>query len=187
MPAWKNGNLTVYHGTDNLQITGITRPLIPSQLPKSVPFKPNLAACRPFTDFGKGFYTTTSLHQAKQWANARVRRILAPHTGPQFAVVLGFEVDRDQLAALNALVFVRDTQDYWDFVQDCRLGFPPHQRSGVKQYYDVVYGPVALWPSQLLIQNCDQISFHMQAPSTPSTYLLKPEVVACATAPGGLF
>ena len=184
MPAWKNGKLTVYHGTDDLQVFGIpTLPLTPSQLPKTVPFIPNLALCRPFTDFGKGFYVTTSLHQAKQWANARVRRILAP--GPvQFAVVLRFQIDRDQLAAAESLVFVRDTQDYWDFVHYCRLGFPPHRRSSANKEYEVVYGPVALWPSQLLIQNCDQISFHMTA---LSTYLLNPQVVACATAPGGLF
>ncbi len=29
--------------------------------------------------------------------------------------------------------------------------------------YDVVYGPVALWPQTLAIKDCDQISFHTPA------------------------
>jgi hypothetical protein len=111
------------------------------------------------TDFGRGFYTTTRLHQAKQWANSRVRRILAPNGPTPQAIVLSFTLDRNRLAKLDTLVFVRPTRDYWRLVNDCRNGFPPHQR-GQPDEYDIVYGPVSLAPQQLLIQDCDQISFH---------------------------
>jgi len=123
----------------------------------------NLARCRPFTDFGQGFYCTTSLHQAQQWANARVLRTLAP-TGPTpTAVVLAFQLNRYWLASLETLAFVRPIKDFWDLVQDCRNGFPPHQRSTPYNVcYDVVFGPVTLWPQRLVIQDCDQISFHTQ-------------------------
>jgi hypothetical protein len=69
-------------------------------------FVVNLSLCRPLTDFGQGFYTTTSLHQAREWANARVRRVLAP-TQQHTAVVIQFSLDRDWLARLDALAFAR--------------------------------------------------------------------------------
>jgi hypothetical protein len=76
--------------------------------------------------------------------------------------VLSFEIDRDLLAVLDTLAFVRPINDFWDLVQDCRGMFPPHQRRGQQASYDVVYGPVTLWPQRLVIQDCDQISFHTQ-------------------------
>jgi Protein of unknown function (DUF3990) len=153
MPLWQNKDLVVYHGTDDLSVHA-------SHLAAgaSLAMTVNLALCRPFTDFGQGFYVTTSLHQAKQWANSRALRRLAP-TGPvPNAIVISFRLSRDWLASLEALVFVRPTKDFWDLVEDCRNGFPPHQRSSGA--YDVVYGPVTIWPQRLIIQDCDQISFH---------------------------
>lgn len=77
------------------------------------------------------------------------------------AIVLRFQFDRDWLAQLDALAFVRDNQEYWDLVTDCRHGFPPHQRHPPSPLpYDVVYGLVSLWPQTLVIGDCDQISFH---------------------------
>jgi uncharacterized protein DUF3990 len=151
VPRWLNQDLYVYHGTDSHSVgassvaTGGT-----------LPFAVKLALCRPNTDFGQGFYVTTHLHQAEQWANQRVTSL--PSTS-LFAVVFRFQVDRDWLASLDALSFVRPTNDFWDLVVDCRLGFPPHQRT-FPPSYDVVYGPVSLWPQILTIQDCDQISFH---------------------------
>jgi hypothetical protein len=74
--------------------------------------------------------------------------------------VLGFDLDRDWLATLETLGFVRETRDIWDLVDTCRHGFAPHQRVYPHGPYDVVFGPVTLWPSILLIKDCDQISFH---------------------------
>ena len=180
MPAWNNKDLVVYHGTDDISLRAQGVPL-----GATLQFTVNLALCRPFTDFGQGFYTTTSLHQARQWANTRVLRSIAP-TGPApTAVVLSFQLSRDWLATLDALAFVRPTNDFWDLVQDCRNGFPPHQRlRSSSACYAVVYGPVTLWPQRLVIQDCDQVSFHSQAAVLG---LRNPAVSDRATGPGGLF
>ncbi|MGJ5026520.1 DUF3990 domain-containing protein [Bradyrhizobium sp. HKCCYLS2038] len=116
--------------------------------------------CRPFTDFGQGFYVTTNLHQAKQWANTRV--ISRPNPG-LVAIVMQFQLRRDWLASLESLSFIRPASDFWDLVADCRIGFPPHQRMSARRAYDMVSGPVTLWPQLLTIQDCDQISFHTTA------------------------
>jgi hypothetical protein len=155
VPQWTNPSLTVFHGTDNVSAGVGTQPA-----GSPLPFVVNLSLCKPFTDFGQGFYMTTRLHQARQWANMRVLR--AP-TGPTplFAVVIRFELDRDWLASLDALSFVRPIRDFWNLVTDCRMGFPPHQRHPPSPVpYDVVFGPVTLWPQTLVIADCDQVSLH---------------------------
>lgn len=154
MPQWFNPPLRAYHGTDTDALgvpygASLTRRTM-------IAFTPNLALCRPFTDFAQGFYLTTRLHQAREWANAKVLRTPAPTT----AVVLEFRLDRDQLAALEAICFVRETSDFWNFVHDCRGGFLSHGRTYPRGPYDLVYGPVTLWPQRLTISNCDQVSFH---------------------------
>ncbi len=166
MPRWKNQPLVVYHGTDSGSL-----PSGPWIVGSPVPFPVSLARCRTLVDFGQGFYTTTNQHQAEQWANTRVLR-LPPRTGLK-AIVLAFSVDRDVLAGLDGLAFVRPTTDFWDLVTDSRYGFSPHARmkSG-HPAFDVVYGPVTLWPQNLVLADCDQISFH-----TP------PAVAALSTLP----
>ena len=145
MPQWHNNPLQVFHGTDNLSAAALAATGV------------SLALCRPNTDFGQGFYVTTSLHQARQWANTRVLRI--PRA--LVATVVSFDLDRDWIASLDTLAFVRPIKDFWDLVTDCRYGFPPHQRSPPHpRPYDVVYGPVTIWPQRLVIADCDQISFH---------------------------
>jgi hypothetical protein len=145
----------VFHGTDNVSSGVTTQPA-----GTSLHFVANLALCKPFTDFGQGFYTTTRLHQAKQWANMRVLRAPVGPT-PLFAVVIRFQLDRDWLAGLETLSFVRPIRDFWNLVTDCRIGFAPHQRQPPRPVpYDVVFGPVTLWPQTLVIADCDQVSFH---------------------------
>lgn len=187
MPVWTNGDLTVFHGTDSAAIGLGSPPPGLASLPQPAAMTVDLSKCKRLTDFGQGFYTTTSLHQAKQWANARLRRVLAPGPTTQFAVVISFSINRDELGDLETLGFVRGTLDYWDFMQDCRAGFPPHQRASPRNAaYDVVYGPVSLWQQILLIQDCDQISFHTDR----AIQLLNangPTLVACASSAGGLF
>jgi uncharacterized protein DUF3990 len=158
MPTWLNKDLIVYHGTDDISVGAQSLPQ-GATLPMTI----NLTRCRPFTDFGQGFYVTASQHQAEQWANTRVLRIVAPTGPPPNAVVLSFTLGRDWLASLETLAFVRPIADFWDLVADCRTGFPPHQRlPPYNTCYDAVYGPVTLWPQRLVIQDCDQISFHTQ-------------------------
>lgn len=38
--------------------------------------KPSLEILNHRTDFGKGFYTTTDINQAKKWTNVKKKRIL---------------------------------------------------------------------------------------------------------------
>lgn len=97
--------------------------------------------------------------QARQWANARWLRNA---TARVRALVLRLDLDRDWLTGCEALSFPRPIQDSWDLVTDCRGGFPPHQRAPNGAPFEVVYGPVTIWPQRLVIQDCDQISFHTQ-------------------------
>jgi hypothetical protein len=170
VPLWLNKDLYVYHGTDTDSVGASS---IASGT--GLPFTVSLPLCRPYTDFGQGFYVTTYLHQAEQWANKRAALInaaLPAGTAPTVALVLQFRLSRDWLATLESLSFVLETPDFWALVDDCRSRFPPHQRTGRQMEYDVVYGPVTLWPQRLLIKDCDQISFH-----TPSTVTILPSPV----------
>jgi hypothetical protein len=139
---WSNGTITVYHGTDNLSANAI----------RASGLDPNRFNSK--TDFGKGFYVTTSLHQAQQWANQRCRP--TAHLNPE---VLEYQLLRDVIESLTHLAFIMDTIDYHEFVEYCRPGranHGPHPRSIP---YDVVYGPVRLWPQRIVLANCDQILF----------------------------
>jgi hypothetical protein len=149
--AWNNGPLVLYHGCDDASASNINGNGI------------NLTLCQPLTDFGRGFYTTTSLVQAKNWANARCRALLAKSGIRRTATVIRFDVDRNQLAALDFLGFVTENSnpDFWDLIRACRRNSPPAQHLRARNaYYDVVFGPVTLWPQTLVIKDCDQISFH---------------------------
>jgi hypothetical protein len=106
----------------------------------------------PRTDFGRGFYVTTSLHQARQWANQRCRP--ATHLNPE---VLEYHLLRDEIESLSHLTFVMDTTDYHEFVEYCRPGQANHGPPPRSIPYDVVYGPVRLWPQRIVLANCDQI------------------------------
>lgn len=157
--TWTNGPITVYHGTDSVSAGSIRAGI-------------NSAHFRPHTDFGAGFYVSTVLHQAQQWANQRARR-----TGNTRAEVLEFELDRNAVEPLRHLTFNLDGNDYWDFVAYCRSGAPNHGPRRV-QPYDIVYGPVSLWSQQLVLANCDQVllsdpgalgaDFHYRQAITPN-------------------
>jgi len=167
MAGWSNPPLTLYHGTHGAAV-GATPGL--SRGTRLSAFVPSLSFCRPKRDFGLGFYTTTKLHQAKEWASERTRRAPAGAV----AVVVGFDVSRDALAGLESLVHVTQSADFWGFVRHCRNGGTPlHGRSDLPGMYDVVYGPVTLWPQKLVIHDCDQVSFHTGSAlgSLPPAYL----------------
>lgn len=145
---WTNPPTRVYHGCDDQSADSITTTGI------------DLAYCRDRTDFGRGFYTTTILHQARNWANERCR-LKRKATPGIAATVLVFEPKRSTLAALHHMCFVTDHEnsDYWTFVAHCRNKRGFHDPHGHVNY-DVVYGPVTLWRQRLVIKDCDQVSFH---------------------------
>jgi hypothetical protein len=144
---WSNQDLVVYHGTVDTHAGAIQAgPIIVSR-------------GRPNTDFGPGFYTTTSKRQAHMWA----AQIAATRPGTLPAVI-EITIKREPLARLETIAFVRgdfDAEDYWSLIHHCRKGASDHGRPNPSQYYDVIYGPVAaFWTQRMIIADADQISFH---------------------------
>ena len=171
---WSKGPQILYHGCDDASATSIMTPVNPNH------HGINLAYSVPLTDFGLGFYTTTNLAQARNWANTRCVKLRTAFSGllqpPRqvLATVLRFEVDRDEITRLQWLSFIREDQDYWGFVKYCRTGRGTHPLTG---NYDIVTGPVSLWPQKLIIKDCDQVSFH-----TPRSLAIVPPPIIEAQA-----
>ncbi len=132
----------------------------------------DLKRCRPDTDFGRGFYTTTVLYQARQWAWARFYDPAVANVRPNQPVVLRFVVDRQRLADLYFISFVlggRSNSSFWSLVQHCRQSTPkkindhrgPVLQSDGTRWYDVACGPVAaFWRQRYAMNGADQFSFH---------------------------
>ncbi len=119
----------------------------------------NVYSGKPSTDFGRGFYTTTSLSQARSWA--AVKSVRKPGSHP---AVVEFQIDRDVLAALENLWFVvHRSSDFWNFVDQCRAG-GDHSRAVNGGWYDVVAGPVTRsFRDRSVHAPYDQVSFHTPA------------------------
>lgn len=157
--VWLNPPLIVYHGTYDEAAAAMMRKR--AEHPHSVDF----AIGRPLCDFGLGFYVTTDLEQAKEWANIKTRRLRASRMStlhPLVSVVVRFEIDRTALSELDSLVFLndRDVFGFWPFVEDCRAGRT--RTHGRGKPYDVVYGPVTAWPRRCIYPDKTQISFHTE-------------------------
>jgi hypothetical protein len=157
VPPWNNPDLVLYHGTIQMSAIAITSDGIA------------LSEARIRTDFGPGFYTTTHLEQAREWAAKKSRSI----RGSAPAVV-AFRIERNALSQLDALFFVRgnhDALDFWRLVHYCRDSEPvikgraDHLRQIEPAAYDVIAGPVARFPTdeRLIYSDMDQVSFHTQA------------------------
>lgn len=119
-------------------------------------------------DYGSGFYTTTSKHQAEEW----VRRRLS--NGANEGFVNEYDFDEANLSDLKIKRFYYASEEWLDFVMANRT------QPGFRHDYDIVIGPVAndrvyasfaLYESQLidkqtLIKNLatyrlvDQVLFH---------------------------
>jgi hypothetical protein len=155
--AWQNDDLILFHGCTNFSLrSNDPRGIVVNVLPHQI--DPAVGAARP--DFGLGFYTTTWLQQAKNWANVRLRKINRKHPAA-IAIVLRFAMKRDDLANLEDLVFITDAGGYFPFVGYCRAGGSPHAPAAIRQQpYDVVYGPVSLIGQSHTIHNSNQVSFH---------------------------
>ncbi len=96
--------------------------------------KPTVSRGRVRTDFGKGFYTTTSREQAEKWA-----RIKKERSGDNAkAIISVYEIDDNIVnnPDYNIRHFNGATADWLDFVVGNRRGKLSHN-------YDLVMGPVA--------------------------------------------
>ena len=83
-------------------------------------------------DYGKGFYTTTSEKQAKDWTQ---RRMMETHSFAGYVNIYDF--DEKKLSELKSLLFSEPTKEWAEFVMANRTN---------KDYthdFDIVYGPVA--------------------------------------------
>lgn len=93
---------------------------------------PSIKKGRGATDFGKGFYTTTSFAQARKWAILKQKR-----EGSDKAVVSTFEVPDNILEmGFKVLRFTGATKEWLEFVVGNR-------RVQKTEKYDLVMGPVA--------------------------------------------
>jgi hypothetical protein len=145
IPPWNDQDIVLYHGTLDIHAVSILQAVDPT-------------VCRYLTDFGRGFYTTTNRQQAERWAHD-----LALQTAGGVPAVIRFSVERNELAGLHCLFFVRGTPaaiDFWSFVQYCRTTAADHNRAQIP-WYDIVVGPVTgSWKNQTVIPDGDQVSFH---------------------------
>lgn len=83
-------------------------------------------------DYGKGFYTTTSAKQAKEWVE---RRMMETHATCGYINVYDF--DEKYLDDFNSLLFPEPTEEWAEFVMANRTD------KNFTHDYDIVYGPVA--------------------------------------------
>lgn len=145
IPPWSDQDIVLYHGTLDAHVDSILQGV-------------DLNRCKHLRDFGRGFYTTTKRTQAQRWAND-----LAAQTTRAAPAVLEFTVERNDLAVLEILFFVRGTAvavDFWSFVQYCRSSATDHGRTPTT-WYDLVVGPVmGSLRKQTVIPDGDQVSFH---------------------------
>jgi len=130
------------------------------------------ASGRPNTDFGRGFYTTTLEHQARQWAWLQHYSVPLRERGKSGnqPVAMWFRVEWLDIAKLQSLALsISDhTYDpYWSLVFHCRSSPPAgpandHCRAGASSpWYDMISGPVAaMWRQRVAMPDTDQYSFH---------------------------
>lgn len=95
--------------------------------------KPNLEVLNFRTDFGKGFYTTTDLKQAKRWSGIKKKRLEKGNRIKQYVNIYEYTENNN----LNILNFEEATEEWLKFVYKNR------QSEGLIHEYDIVKGPVA--------------------------------------------
>ena len=93
---------------------------------------PDVLHSRARVDFGVGFYTTPILQQAQKWAKRFVTRF-------GHGVVSAYDCDAGALSDLKVLDFPSYSDEWLDFVTECRR-LP---KTAVDGHYDVIRGGVA--------------------------------------------
>lgn len=119
-----------------------------------------LSKCKPFKDFGQGFYLTEIREQAEQMA----KRTSAIYGGEP--VVTEFEFDETALNALSVKTFEEPGEEWALFImanRDRNKVHPIH-------HYDVVIGPVADDTIATLFRNFDDGIIDLQMLVNGLTY-----------------
>ena len=91
--------------------------------------KPDMLHSRPNVDFGKGFYTTPIYEQAAKWCGKFKRR-------GKDGIISSYEFDETAYKALKTLKFGAYSEEWLDFILNCRSGQDSTN-------YDLVIGGVA--------------------------------------------
>lgn len=97
---------------------------------------PDFAFCKPFKDFGKGFYLSDKKEQAMELACQRVRET---HEGEPLVSTFSFDESLMTSGELKVLTFDDYSEEWVEFVLANR------DRKGIHPFhdYDIVYGPIA--------------------------------------------
>ena len=98
--------------------------------------KPAISRSRSKTDFGKGFYTTTSREQAEKWAQIKKNREGDDENVRAVVSVFAFDETLLDSAKYNTRHFDGATVEWLNFVVDNRRGDTSHD-------HDIIMGPVA--------------------------------------------
>jgi hypothetical protein len=94
--------------------------------------KPEVRIANRPVDFGDGFYTTSDFEQASNFAKLR-----ADFRKMDFGIVNSYEIDEKLFASFFVLKFENPSEEWFDFVIDCRRG------GRLFEKYDLIIGPVA--------------------------------------------
>lgn len=94
--------------------------------------EPKILVSNRYLDFGTGFYTTSNLSQARNFADKVTAR-----KGEGKGTVSKYEFEENSLAELKVLSFKSADEAWLDFVSNHRNGVP------CSEEYDLIYGPVA--------------------------------------------
>ena len=95
--------------------------------------EPKILSATRLLDFGHGFYTTSSLEQAKRWARKVKERKISKE---QIISIYEFDISKAE-KDLNIIRFDSPSSDWLHFVTACRIG------KEADHEYDIVMGPVA--------------------------------------------
>ena len=98
--------------------------------------EPNIEILNFRTDFGKGFYTTTDIEQAKRWTKIKKDRLEKERKKNEinrYISIYEYTENKD----LKILDFVEATEEWLDFVYKNR------KSDKLLHDYDIVKGPVA--------------------------------------------
>ena len=93
----------------------------------------DLTMCKPYKDFGRSFYLTTLLTQAREMARKVADRFGG---GP---IVNAFEFDDSNLSTLNVKKFEQPNREWAEFVMANRSRGQEHPADN----FDLIIGPVA--------------------------------------------
>lgn len=125
---------TVYHGTVSVYEDSIKEQI-------------DISKGYPYVDFGQGFYTTSSLEQAKQIARARTNlyNMKGKPCPLAYPIVSQYRFNKMSLASKKKILFDSANEKWIEFVFNNRVGidFSVTSYYNINKKYHIVYGCVA--------------------------------------------